>query len=163
MPGLKNSIPQNKIRCYVLAFSSGATIYPILEILYRMSTHFTMVLLGGICGIIIYHTNIALKDEKLITKALMSSILITITEFISGVFLNLILKLNVWDYSVLPFNLLGQICPYFSLIWFLIAIPSHKLCDMIDKHLYPNLNGNLFFINHTKEVESRGKTQKTEK
>ena len=159
MLGLKNDIPQNKIRCYVLSFSVGAVVYPILELLYRMSTHFTMVLMGGI---IIYHINTSLKNERLITKALMSAIIITLTEFLSGIYLNVILKLNVWDYSTLPFNVLGQICPYFSFIWFLIAIPSHKLCDIIDKHLYPFLDGNIFFIKHTKEVNYRGKAQKTE-
>ena len=151
MSGLKNNIPSNKIRCYIMVFSIGAAIYPLLEILFRNRTHFTMSILGGICGIIIYRVNTTLKNENLFTKALLSSILITLAEFISGIFLNILLKLNVWDYSLLPFNLLGQICPHFSFVWFLLALPVHRLCDIIDIHFLPYLNGNLFFIKGTKE------------
>jgi uncharacterized membrane protein len=118
-----------------------------------------MLILGGICGVIIYRVNSTLKNERLLTKALMSAFFITFAEFISGIFLNIILKLEIWDYSMLPFDILGQICPYFSFIWFLIAIPAHLLCDMIDKYLSPYLNGNLFFIASTKEVNNDGKEQ----
>lgn len=163
MSGLKNNIPPNIIRCYIMIFSFGAVVFPLIEILYRNHTHFTMSILGGICGIIIYRVNTALKYESLFTKAILSSILITIAEFISGIFLNIILKLNVWDYSLLPFNLLGQICPRFSFIWFLLALPSHKLCDVIDINFLPYLNGNLFFISSTKEINYSGKAQKTQK
>ena len=161
MQGLKNTIPPSKIRCYIIAFSLGAVIYPVLEIIYRSRTHFTMSILGGISGIIIYHVNRTLKSERRLTRALVCMIFITLTEFISGIFLNVILKLEVWDYSTLPYNLLGQISLIFSFIWFIIAIPALYLCDLIDKYFFPILNGNLFFINSTKEANNRGKTQKT--
>ena len=41
-------------------------------------------------------------------------------EFASGCVLNLWLGLGVWDYSGLPGNVLGQICPAFGLLWFLL-------------------------------------------
>lgn len=49
------------------------------------------------------------------------AIIITALEFIVGVIVNLILKWNIWDYSMLPFNILGQISLPFSLIWFLLS------------------------------------------
>ena len=41
-------------------------------------------------------------------------------EFLSGCVLNLWLCLDVWDYSGLPGNVLGQICPAYGLLWFLL-------------------------------------------
>ena len=41
-------------------------------------------------------------------------------EFLSGCVLNLWLGLGVWDYSGIPGNVLGQICPAFGLLWFLL-------------------------------------------
>lgn len=42
---------------------------------------------------------------------------VTIIEFLSGLLLNRVLHLNVWDYSDRPLNLLGQVCPLFFLLW----------------------------------------------
>ena len=38
-----------------------------------------------------------------------------------GVILNIWLKLDIWDYSREPFNLYGQICLFYALIWFLLV------------------------------------------
>jgi uncharacterized membrane protein len=42
--------------------------------------------------------------------------IITSPEFIVGCIVNRGLHMNVWDYSAQKFNLLGQICPLFSII-----------------------------------------------
>lgn len=39
-------------------------------------------------------------------------------ELIAGYILNIRLELGIWDYSALPFNLWGQVCPQFALAWF---------------------------------------------
>lgn len=54
-------------------------------------------------------------------------ILCYISEFTVGVILNIILKLDVWDYSshrigIIPLNLLGQITLYYFWIWYLSGI-----------------------------------------
>ncbi len=54
---------------------------------------------------------------------------ITFVELAVGIVVNLVLKLDVWDYSELPGNFLGQICPYFSLLWLVISIPAYALSD----------------------------------
>ena len=59
-----------------------------------------------------------MKFEK---QMAIGAIIITALEFIVGVIVNLILKWNIWDYSMLPFNILGQISLPFSLIWFLLS------------------------------------------
>jgi len=58
-------------------------------------------------------------------------------EFISGCIVNLWLNLNVWDYSNMPLNLLGQICLPFALLW----IPLAFLAILLDDHLRYNWFG----------------------
>jgi uncharacterized membrane protein len=41
--------------------------------------------------------------------------------------------MGVWDYSHVPFNIMGQICPMFSLLWAGIAIAFLPLADAINK------------------------------
>ena len=36
----------------------------------------------------------------------------------AGVVLNLELDLAIWDYSTMPFNIMGQICLPFSIAWY---------------------------------------------
>ena len=60
---------------------------------------------------------------------------ITFIEFISGCIVNLWGKLEVWDYSDMPANFLGQICLYYSILWGLLTIPIAAVCTMIRKML----------------------------
>jgi uncharacterized membrane protein len=55
------------------------------------------------------------------------SLVITAVEFAVGIVVNIFLGLNVWDYSSVPGNILGQICPAFTLLWFLVSIPASYL------------------------------------
>ena len=66
----------------------------------------------------------ALAPEKLI----LCPAVITAVEFVTGCIVNLRLGMGVWDYSFLPFNLMGQICPQFTLIWLGLSFPGLLLC-----------------------------------
>ena len=48
-----------------------------------------------------------------------------------GGFANLVWGMNVWDYSGEIFNLKGQICPLFSIIWFFMGIPMSIATEFI--------------------------------
>ncbi len=48
-----------------------------------------------------------------------------------GCVVNLWLRLEVWHYGDMPFNLWGQICPTFSALWFLLSLPALWLCERI--------------------------------
>lgn len=146
MARLKNKIHSENVRTYVLMFSCGALIYSLCEILYRGYTHFTMVILGGICGVAIHKINKSVTDAPILTKALLCSFAITALEFFAGIVLNLILGMKVWDYSGMPFHILGQICPVFSIIWFIISIPSLFLSSFINKQVTPSLKGRILFL-----------------
>ena len=107
---------------FLILFIFGGAIYFLIEILWRGYSHWTMFLLGGLCFVIVGAINNYIPWEMKFEKQMtIGAIIITALEFIVGVIVNLILKWNIWDYSMLPFNILGQISLPFSLIWFLLS------------------------------------------
>ena len=81
-----------------------------------------MGILGGICFVLMGLINNILGFEtSLILQMFISALIITVLEFLSGLLLNVYLGLNIWDYSHLPFNLMGQVCLPFSIIWFFLS------------------------------------------
>lgn len=115
-------------------FLTGGTIYPALEILCRGKTDFSMAIAGGACLCLIDSVcNNRLQAMPLSVKCFAGSSIITAVEFGTGIVVNLILKLNVWDYSQMPMNILGQICAPFSLLWYVITLPAMQLCGMFDR------------------------------
>ena len=114
----------------------GSIIYMSLEILWRGYTHWTMGVLGGICFICLGLINELLSWETpLVLQMLIGSTIITILEFITGCIVNLWLDWNVWDYSDLPYNLLGQICLPFSILWYFISAIGIIIDDYI-RYIY---------------------------
>lgn len=117
---------------YVFLLILGGSIYYGIEILYRGYSHLSMILVGGLCFIEIGLINEVLSwDMKFWKQVLIGDILVLITEFVSGVILNIWLGLNVWDYSNLPFNLLGQICLPFAIMWLPIVAVAIVLDDWV--------------------------------
>lgn len=117
---------------YVVLFVMGGLVYMGLEILWRGYTHWTMGVLGGICFICLGLINEILSWETPLTlQMLIGSIIITILEFITGCIVNLQLGWNVWDYSKLPYNLLGQISLFSSIGWIGLSLVGILLDDFI--------------------------------
>lgn len=54
----------------------------------------------------------------LLAQMALGACIVTFFEFWTGVLVNRVMHLGVWDYSAAPFNLLGQICLPFTLLWF---------------------------------------------
>ena len=111
-----------------MLFSVGGLAYAIIELLWRQRTHWTMIITGGICFLALFRIFKRLKNIKLIYKCFIGSSVITAIEFVVGVIVNIQLKMDVWDYSSMPFNLWGQICPVYSLLWFGLTIPILFAC-----------------------------------
>lgn len=106
----------------IIVFILGGYAYAMLEILFRGHTHWTMVLTGGACILTIFMLTDWILDVPLIIGAMACSIIITFYEFCVGIIVNLKLGWQVWDYSSMPGNVLGQICPTFTTIWFLLCL-----------------------------------------
>ena len=101
----------------------GAAGYGGLELLWRGYTHWTMLVLGGLCFLLIYAIATRLRRLSPMRKWTLCAAGITLMEFCTGCAVNLRLGWNVWDYGGVPGNLLGQICPRYALLWFLLSVP----------------------------------------
>lgn len=114
-------------------FIIGGTAYFFIEILWRGYSHITMFVLGGLCFILIGLLNEFDSTHKmpLLIQQVISCIIITTLELIFGLVFNVWLKMNIWDYSSLKFNFMGQISLLFSILWFLISLPAIILDDYI--------------------------------
>lgn len=119
-----NSMRKRRIIEYTVIFCIGSLMYGLIEVIYRGYTHWTMALTGGFVFAALYFINLSLKTRSLVLRGLIGCAVITLTELLVGIVVNRIFSMHVWDYSSLPGNFLGQICPSFSLCWFLLSIPG---------------------------------------
>ena len=105
-------------------FLSCGFIYCMIEILFRGWSHWSMFILTGFLGVFCVDSinNTLSFDCDYIVQILISTILCTIGEGISGIILNVWLQLNVWDYSKMAFGtfFFGQCNVLFCVAWALI-------------------------------------------
>lgn len=110
------------LKIFIL-FLIGGFIYVAIELGFRGHSHWTMFLLGGLCFILIGGLNNYIPWEmSIIKQGIIGALIVTSLEFIFGLVLNLYLNLGIWDYSNMPFNILGQICLPFSIAWFFLSL-----------------------------------------
>ena len=122
---------------YIFLFILGGLIYYGIEIIYRGYSHVSMFIVGGICFILIGLINEIFSWEMSFWKQLLiGDTIVLMIEFWAGCLLNIYLKLNVWDYSNMPFNLLGQICLPFAILWLPVIAFAIVLDDYVKWVLY---------------------------
>ena len=118
---------------YLILFILGGGTYVCIELTYRGRSHWTMFILGGLCFICCG----ALNEHKyswdmaLNSQMLYSALIITILEFICGLIVNKWLKWNVWDYSNMKFNILGQVSLLYSIMWYFLSGAAILIDDWI--------------------------------
>ncbi|CAK7017163.1 hypothetical protein ACF3M2_16030 [Tissierella carlieri] len=118
---------------YLILFIIGGISYFFIEILWRGYSHMTMLILGGLCFILVgligehYFT----FNKSLLLQQVISCLIITVLELVFGLILNLGMGLDIWDYSNLKFNFMGQICLKYSILWFFLSLPTIILYDYI--------------------------------
>ena len=111
---------------YIAAFLFGFFAYGLFETALRGYTHWTMVLLGGAAAVLLYG-----MEMHPAAGALCGAVFVTAAEFAVGVLDNLIMGWQVWDYSDMPLNLMGQICPMFSALWYVLCFLGILICRRI--------------------------------
>lgn len=115
-----------------ILFIIGGLTYYLIEIMWRGYSHWTMFLLGGICFLFAGFQNEYVEwNYPLWKQILRADIFIVIAEFLTGCIVNLWLGWSVWDYSNMPFNLFGQVCLPFVLLW----IPISAFAIIFDDYL----------------------------
>lgn len=116
---------------YLTLFLVGGAFYYALEVLFRGYSFLAMAGCGGLCFIICGVINEKSRCMPLVLQQLIAASGITVIEFIFGLILNVWLGLNMWDYSNMPGNILGQICPQFMVLWFFLSAVGIILDDVI--------------------------------
>lgn len=108
---------------YLILGIIGGSAYIMIELLYRKYSHWSMFCVAFFAFILIGLINEFISwDMKLWKQMLIGSGIVTVFEFISGYILNIKLGWHIWDYSNVPFNIMGQICLPFSIAWFFISL-----------------------------------------
>ena len=92
----------------ITLFSIMGLVYYLIEILFDGDSHWTMAVLGGICGILIDQIDEQRPEWGYGRQILTGLAIVLPLEFITGCIVNLWLNLDIWDYSNLPLNLYGQ-------------------------------------------------------
>lgn len=113
----------------MLLWSWGGTVYFLLEVAFKTlrgeqeQISWTMLVVAMLLTVAVERCGYQLPWEvPLWLQALACALLVTAVELVSGLILNVWLGLDIWDYSHLPFNLWGQICPQFAAVWWLLCL-----------------------------------------
>ena len=120
---------KNNFLRYMLLFLLGGFSYCIIEILSRGYSHISMLIAGGLCFVLIGNLNRKRKDMSLVGQMFLSAFIITGIELVTGLIVNVWLDLEVWDYSDLPYNFMGQICLLYTNVWFFLSVLGILLDD----------------------------------
>lgn len=118
-------------------FVTGGLLYNVLELAWRGWSHWTMFILGGICFICMGLVNEVIPWEMpLWQQILIGASIITGLEFVTGCIVNLRLGWDVWDYSQMPGNIMGQVCPQFFILWVPVSLAGIILDDWLRYWLF---------------------------
>lgn len=115
----------------------GGLLYVLCEFVLRGRSHWTMFLVGGLCFWLIGLINEVIPwDMPIWQQCIIGALIITVIEFIAGCIINIWLGWQVWDYSGLPFNILGQVCLPFTVLWCILAAVGIILDDYLRYWLF---------------------------
>ena len=117
----------------IFLFCLGGSAYFVIELLWRGRSHGSMFALGGLCFLLLGQLLRRFERIPLALKLVLSSVLITALELLTGLFVNQ--NFAVWDYRAMPYNYLGQICLNYSLLWIPVSLMAMQLYEKVQKRL----------------------------
>jgi len=122
---------------HLILFLVGGIIYYGLETAWRGYSHWAMFIVGGLAFLLVGSINNYISWRMpLALQMLIGAVIITVLEFCSGCIVNIALGWNVWDYSAVPFNFMGQICLPFSVLWCYLSLIIILLDDILRWKLF---------------------------
>ena len=113
-------------------YAVGGCGYGAVELAFRGRTHWSMLAAGGLCACLLCLIAVRPRPGRIV-KWLIGGAVITAVEFVSGLILNIGLGWDVWSYADRPMNIMGQICPLFSLYWVLLSAPVMTAAELIER------------------------------
>ncbi len=111
-------------------FCIGGMIYGVMEMMWRGWTHWSMIVLGGLCFLLLGGLGRMPSPLPVLPRALVGAGVITMLELGCGLLVNR--SYQVWDYRHLPLNYHGQICLPFTALWVVISLVAFYLYDRLD-------------------------------
>ena len=112
-------------------------VYFVIEGIWRIpkggDANVVMLPIGGLCGLLIGSINQIPKfyNISVFKQSLIGTGIVLVIEYIAGYILNIKMGLDIWGYSDMFFNINGQICLEFGLLWFLLMPATVWLEDFI--------------------------------
>ena len=109
---------RKKICEYLLIWLVGGCLYYTFEVVFRGFSHWSMFVLGGICMCFCaWQGSVREWRDPMWMQMLRCMVFITSCEFITGIIVNKWMGWHVWDYTDQPFQIMGQICLPFTVIF----------------------------------------------
>ena len=117
---------------YTVLFIAFSALYVWIEIMFRNRSDRSMLALSGVLGVTLgLLNNIISWSMGLVQQGLIGGVLIvTPMEYFVGKFL-VNQDLSIWNYNNMPWNIDGQICLPFTLIWCIISVIVVVLDDYL--------------------------------
>ena len=115
---------------YLYVALLGGFGYCTIEIIYRGRTHYSMFFAGAVVLASFYYIS-KFSNLSFLQECIIGALIITAIELILGIWFNIILHENVWDYSNVPLNFMGQICLPFSAIWLVLSGAVFKIMERV--------------------------------
>lgn len=128
---MRQRLRNTALHC-VFGFVAGC-IYLLIELAWRGYTHWTMLPLAAVIFVCAGLLDEQAHPPPFWAQVVIGACIATALELAAGLILNVWLGLGIWDYSHLPGNVLGQICPQFTAAWALLMIVSIKLENFMHK------------------------------
>ena len=102
-----------------------------LELLWRGRSHGSMFLAGGLCFLLLGKLCTVKPRLPLALRCLVGAGVITCVELGMGLLFNR--SYRVWDYRSLPWNLWGQVCLVYSILWIPVSCGAFWLYGALEK------------------------------
>lgn len=116
----------------------GGAVYFLMEVAWKTVSghperiHWSMLVVAIILSLALERGGAQCPWEwSLPLQALVCTVLITAVEFVAGLVLNVWLGLGIWDYSNFPLSLCGQICLWYSMLWYVLCLVFIPVFDWL--------------------------------
>lgn len=115
----------------IIVLSIGGIIYTSVEYIWRGYSHYTMTIVGSLCFYCLYKIYNFFDNISLPNAFIIGSLTITAIEFLAGLIINVNLNMDIWDYSNLKFNFMGQVCILYSVLWGFISLIARPISQKL--------------------------------
>jgi uncharacterized membrane protein len=144
------------LRAFWLWLITGGVYYSV-EGIWRICSNggwanIVMAPIGGLCGVLIaiMNENPRFIRKKMVLKAAYGMAVLVVVEFVSGYIMNIKLGMDIWDYSRMPMNFMGQICLPFAALWFLFTPFIIWFDDFVRRTLWNEGEKYPWYLNYVK-------------